>query len=146
MPGERMAGQRDDRNVARPLVHLQAPGCFPAIHARQRQVHQDDVGKEFDRFLDRLETVRRFGDAISGKLQIRGVHFARILVVLDDKHERLNGLRHDGHRRRHPPGYGRRPDITPKNRSSSQARAGTRLGPACPGRLTRRRGRPDLSG
>ena len=42
------------------------------------------------RLLDRLDAVGRFGDAEPGELQVGGVHLARVLVVLDDEHERLS--------------------------------------------------------
>ena len=40
------------------------------------------------RLLDRLDAVGRLGHAIAGELQVRGVHLAGVLVVLDDEHER----------------------------------------------------------
>src|SRR5262249_41921111 len=39
--------------------------------------------------LDRLFAVRGLGDVEARELQVRGVHLARILVVLHDQHERL---------------------------------------------------------
>ena len=33
--------------------------------------------------------VGRFGHAVAGELQVRRVHLAGVLIVLDDEHERL---------------------------------------------------------
>ena len=38
----------------------------------------------------RLEAVGGLGDAKAGELQVRGVHLPRILIVLDDEHERMS--------------------------------------------------------
>ena len=44
--------------------------------------------------LERLEAVGRLGHAEAGELQVLGVHLARVLIVVDDEHERarLSGL------------------------------------------------------
>ena len=91
-----MAGQRHDRDVARPLVALQPPRRFPAVHPRQREIHQHDVGQQLARLLDRLDAVGRFRHLEARELQVGGVHFARILVVLDHEHEGVTfpGLGH----------------------------------------------------
>src|SRR5262245_55217951 len=55
--GERVAGQRDDRNRRGPIVGLQAPRRLPAVHDRQRQVHEDYVRRLLGRFGQRLHAV-----------------------------------------------------------------------------------------
>jgi hypothetical protein len=53
----------------------------------KRQIHQDDIGHQLERLLDRFQTVGRLRNPVSRELQIRGVHLPRILVILDDEHE-----------------------------------------------------------
>ena len=45
-------------------------------------------GREFARLVERLEAVRGLGDTVAGELQVCRVHLARILIVLDDEHQR----------------------------------------------------------
>ena len=60
--GQRVAGQRHDRDAGRPLVGLEPPRRFPPVHHRQRQIHQDDIGGFVDGALQRLHAVGRFDD------------------------------------------------------------------------------------
>jgi hypothetical protein len=46
-----VAGQGHHRNVSGPRVCSQVLNRLPAIHARKRSVHQDDVGYELESFL-----------------------------------------------------------------------------------------------
>jgi hypothetical protein len=86
--GQRVAGQRDDRDVAGPVVRLELARRLPAVHLRQREVHQDDVGQQRRRLLDGLHPVGGLGDPVAGELQVLGVHLPGVLVVLDDEHQR----------------------------------------------------------
>ena len=80
-------------NVPRALVALQPPRRLPAVHSRQRQIHQDDVGQQLARLLDGLHAVGRLGHLEARELQVRGVHLARVLIVLDHEHERCSAGR-----------------------------------------------------
>ena len=81
------------------VVVLQPARRLPAVHPGQRQIHQDDVGQQLVRLLDRLDAVAGLGDVETGELQVRRVHLARVLVVLDHEHERLFRLGWLAHRR-----------------------------------------------
>ena len=50
-------------------------------------------GSSSMRLLDGLHAVGRLRDAIAGELQVRRIHLAGVLVVLDDEHERLCSAR-----------------------------------------------------
>ena len=63
MRRERVSGQRDHRDIPSPLVRLELPCRLPAVHARERQIHQDQIRDERERLLERLVAVARFSDA-----------------------------------------------------------------------------------
>ena len=77
-------------------VGLEAARRFPAVDARQGEVHQDDVGRERARQFNRLSAVGSFGDSEAADQQRLRVHFTGVVVVIDDEHERFHG---GGHRR-----------------------------------------------
>jgi len=81
-------GQRDDRNRRRSLVRLQPARRLPAVHDRQRQIHQDDIGLLIDGPLQRLLAVLRFDDVEPRILQVLRVHLARVRIIVDDEHTR----------------------------------------------------------
>ena len=83
--GQRMAGQRDDRDRRRALVGLEPPRRLPAVHDRQRQIHQDDVGRCLDGALQRLHAVGRLDDVEAGELEVFAVHLARVRIVVDER-------------------------------------------------------------
>jgi hypothetical protein len=92
--GQRVPGEREDGDVLRLRIRLEAARGFPAVHARQRKVHQHDVRQQVARHVHGLQTVARLRHAEAGKLEVRRVHLARILLVLDDEHERPCANRH----------------------------------------------------
>ena len=73
--------------VARALVVLQAPGGLPAVDARQREVHQDDVGQQLERLLQGLQPVGRGRHAEAAELQVLGEDLAAVIDVVDHQHE-----------------------------------------------------------
>ena len=60
----------------------------PSIPGSDRSIRMMS-GMQLDALLDRLDAVGRFGHVEAGELQVRGVHLARVLIVLDHEHERL---------------------------------------------------------
>src|SRR5262245_11141027 len=85
---ERVSGQRDDRNIPSPLVRLELPCRLPAVHPRERQIHQDQIGDEREGLLKRLVAVARFSDAKPAESQVLRVHLARILIIVNDQNQR----------------------------------------------------------
>jgi hypothetical protein len=49
---QHLAGERNHRNVLGLLLPLEMTGGLDAVHARHRQVHQDDIGLQLERQLD----------------------------------------------------------------------------------------------
>src|SRR5262249_2723690 len=73
----------------RPVVRLQPPRRLPAVHDREGEVHQDDVGLRVDRPLQRLHAVRRLDDLETTVVQVLGIHLARVRIIIDDENPRL---------------------------------------------------------
>ena len=89
---QRHDAQRDHRDPSRPLVLTETPRGLRAVHVRQAEIHQDDVGHVLDRERDRLGARRRL-DA-SRNPAARRTHPGELpvpVVVVDDQG--------DGHRR-----------------------------------------------
>src|ERR1044072_7619574 len=60
--GERMRGERDDRDVPRRLVGLEPSARLPAVELRQRQVHADHVRVKRAGLVERVDAVLGGGD------------------------------------------------------------------------------------
>src|SRR6516165_170512 len=86
--GERVTCQRDNGDRSSALVRFEAPGRLPSIHDRQRQVHENDVGRRIDRPLQRFHAVDGLDDFEAGEFQILAVHLSRVRVVVDDQDPR----------------------------------------------------------
>src|SRR5207302_770534 len=54
---ERMARERDDGDLPRLVVGLEPARRLPAVHAGEREVHEDEIGEQLLRLLDRLVAV-----------------------------------------------------------------------------------------
>src|SRR5438094_1660098 len=91
-PGERVARERHDRNAGRALVGLEAPRRFPAVHHRQRQIHEDDIGRLLGRLRQRFHPVLRLDHLEAGELEVLGIHFPRIRIVVDDQDARPRSM------------------------------------------------------
>ena len=61
---------------------------FPAVHQRQREIHQDQVRKQSGGQRDPLDAVRGGRHVEAGQLEELAVHLARVVVVFDEQHER----------------------------------------------------------
>ena len=87
--GERVAGQRDDRNAGGALVGFETARRLPAVHDGEREVHEDDVGRGVERGLQRFHAVRRLHDLEAAVLEVLAVHLAGVRIVVDDQHAPL---------------------------------------------------------
>src|SRR5688572_4626835 len=82
-----MAGERHHWNLPGALVSLELPRRLPAVHARERQIHEDQIGHQRESLVERLVAVARLGDAEAAEAQIFRVHLAGVLVIVDDKYQ-----------------------------------------------------------
>jgi len=91
VPGQRVPGQRDHGNGLGPIVRLQAARRLPAVDARQREVHHDEVRQERERLLERLVAVVGLLYAQPGEGEELGVHLPIVREVVDEEdHRRLS--------------------------------------------------------
>src|SRR6266699_1624626 len=87
LAGERVRGERDDRDVARLRVLLQSPRRLPAVDHRHFQIHQDDVralGERHGAAL--LPVLRRHNLEITQQLEPHLEHIDVVVIVLDVEH------------------------------------------------------------
>ena len=85
---EGVGGERDDRDVPRPLVPLEAPGRLPAVDLGQREVHEDDVGEQLEGLGEGLAAVRRGGHPVLAEQHVLGADLAPVGDVVDHQDER----------------------------------------------------------
>ena len=78
----RVRAQDDERNVPRRGVRLQLPRRFPAVDARQAEIHQDEIGQRRSGDRHRLLAVHGQQDPIASALETAGERVAARLVVL----------------------------------------------------------------
>jgi len=81
-------GERDDRNAGQRGHALDAPRRLPAVQPRQRQIHEDDVGRFARRLLDAVLAVLRLEHATVLVFERRSRERAIDLVVIDDENRR----------------------------------------------------------
>src|SRR5689334_19064678 len=80
-----MRGEGDHRDVGGARVRPQHLGRFPTVHLAERDVHQDDVGKDRARHLDALWAIDGALDFEAVPLQPPLQHVAIQLVVFHDQ-------------------------------------------------------------
>ena len=80
--------QRDNGNVRRTLVVLQACRRFPAVNAGKTQVHQDHIGTALGGPADRVRAVARLDDVETGHGQLLRVKPAQIRLIFDEQDQR----------------------------------------------------------
>src|SRR5260370_39159967 len=86
-PGERVRGERDDRDVAGLRVVLEPPRRLPAVDHRHFQIHQDDVRALAQRQRTALLAVRRRHNLeIAQQLEPHLEHVDVVVVILDVEH------------------------------------------------------------
>src|SRR5262245_14888014 len=87
LPGERMRGQRDDRDVARLRTALEPPRGLPAIDIGHFEIHQDDVGTFAERHRAApLAVLRRQHLEIAEQLEPHLEHEDVVVVVFHVKY------------------------------------------------------------
>src|SRR6516162_6384209 len=87
LAGERVRGERDDRDVARLWIVLQSSRRLPAVDDRHLEVHQDDVGALAQRHRTALLAIwRRHNVEIAQQLEPHLEHVDVVVVVLDVEH------------------------------------------------------------
>src|SRR5689334_17315362 len=92
--GER--GEGDDRDIGRLGIGLEPAGCLPAVHAREGEVHDDQVGPLAPRDGDRRAAVRGLEGPVPGAGQNLDHDPAVVEIVLDhqDAGRRARRVRH----------------------------------------------------
>src|SRR5262245_21313521 len=85
---EGVASQRHDRNRRRPFVGFQTPRPLPPVHDWERQIHEDDIRVFVGGSLQRLHAVAGLDDLEPAELEVFGIHFARIRVIVHQQHAR----------------------------------------------------------
>src|SRR5215831_6896455 len=84
LAGERVRGERNDRDAARLWIVLQSSRRLPAVDYRHFEIHQDDVGALAQRHRAALLAVRRrYNLEIAQELEPHLEHVDVVLVVLD---------------------------------------------------------------
>src|SRR5215467_4563304 len=84
LAGERVRGERDDRDVARLWIILQSSRRLPAVDHRHFEIHQDDVGALAQRHRTALLAVRcRHDVEIAQQLEPHLEHVDVVVVVFD---------------------------------------------------------------
>src|SRR5206468_3694825 len=84
LAGERVRGERDDRDVARLWIVLQSARRLPAVDDRHFEIHQDDVGAFAERHRTALLAVRCCHNVeIAQQLEPHLEHVDVVVVVLD---------------------------------------------------------------
>jgi hypothetical protein len=78
-----MSGQRNDRDLVRGLVRLDAACGLPPVHFREAEVHQDEIGMFRFGDLHGFGTVHGEKELVPLSLEPPGEHVAIQLVVLD---------------------------------------------------------------
>ena len=83
-----VACNREYRNGPGPRVGPKAPAQLDAVHSGNRNVSEDEVWRDLERFGERLMAVVRLidGEPVAGKSV--GIKLTRFWIVLDDQHER----------------------------------------------------------
>src|SRR3954468_18064429 len=89
---QRVAGERDHRDLPGALVGLEPAGRFPAVHHRQREIHDDDVRHPGLSGVDGFLAVLRLDHLIPREAEVLGVHLAVVGEVVHDQDERLAGV------------------------------------------------------
>lgn len=82
------AGERDDRDVGRPVVGAQAARHLQPVDARQHDVEHHGVRPELEGLLDRARPVGRLEHHEARRRELRGVELAQRVLVLDQQDER----------------------------------------------------------
>ena len=79
MPGQRVAGERDDGMCrVRSSALSRRVASQPSITGSDRSIRMMS-GSSSQRLLERLHAVGRLDDVEAGELQVLGVHLARVL-------------------------------------------------------------------
>jgi hypothetical protein len=99
---EGVGGQRDDGDGRCMAIGLQPLRRLPAVHLRDRDVHEDDVGLSVPRPADPLLAIPRLDDRVAHVLEDGTVYHEVVLVVLDEE-DGLPGVVHSGLRPVSPP-------------------------------------------
>src|SRR6185437_1222318 len=85
----RVRGEGDHRNGPKALIGLDPPGRLPPVDHRQAHVHQDEIGRELGRRVDRCLSVLREHHLVPAPRETSRQHVAVQFVVLDE--EELRG-------------------------------------------------------
>src|SRR5215471_7988624 len=87
LAGERVRGQRDDRDVTSLRIALEPPRGLPAVHDGHFEVHQDDIGALANRHCAALLAIlRRQHLEIAEQLEPHLEHEDVVVVVFHVKH------------------------------------------------------------
>src|SRR5439155_11390615 len=89
---QRVTGEREDENVPGPRILLDGAGRLPSIDAGQREIHDDEVRHQLRGLAEGLFAIDRLGHTQARELEVRRVHLAVVVVVVDDQHERRHTL------------------------------------------------------
>jgi hypothetical protein len=71
-----------------PAVAFQTTRGFPAVHARQAQIHQNHVGHAIGAVGDGLGTVSGLDDVEARKRQLLRIKTPQIRLIFDQQHQR----------------------------------------------------------